>query len=171
MNDDTVSGASFSGDPGLDALLEEASRLRHECSDLAMEAGGSAGALDRGLERMDAERQALDSYIDNRLQWLDNATPEQVRRHQHECETELELALARNHEQELVRERADLEEQFIKNQTESQFQAEKAGYRQVHPWSMYRGYTGDPNLFEKDGELYRLDSSGGLTRIPSVPDV
>lgn len=166
MNDDIAYGASFSGDPGLDALLEEASQLRHECSDLAMEASGTTGALDRGLQRMDAERQALDSYIDNRLQWLDNATPEQVRRYQHECETELEQAMAQHHEQELVRERAELEERFLKHQTESQFQTEKAGYRQVHPWSIYYGYTGDPNLFEKDGELYRLDSSGGLTRIP-----
>jgi len=56
-----------------------------------------------------------------------------------------------------------LAKQFIKHQTKEQFDAEKAGYHQVNPWSPYRLYTGDPNIFEKDGELYRLIPGTGGT--------
>ena len=154
------------GDAQLDNLLNEAyremSEYRTQTDQVRMELGpGKYLSIDDAINQ--GGSQGLTDYIQQRLDWMERATPEQLRQYEHQVNWQHEVEMARLHEHEVLQEQGDLMEQFIKHQTKEQFDAERAGYHQVNPWSPYRLYTGDPNIFEKDGELYRLIPGTGGT--------
>lgn len=154
------------GDTQLDNLLNDTYREIAESRTLADQARTDLGpgkylSIDDAINQ--GGSQGLSDFIQQRLDWMEHATPEQLRQYEHQINWQREVETARLHEHEAMQERRDLIEQFIKHQTKEQFDAEKAGYRQVNPWSPYQFYTGDPDIFEKDGELYRLIPGTGGT--------
>lgn len=154
------------GDPHLDNLLNDAYREMSEYRTLAdqarMELGpGKYLSIDDAINQ--GGSQGLSDFIQQRLDWMEHATPEQLRQYEHQVNWQHEVEMLRLHENDILHGQSDLAKQFIKHQTKEQFDAEKAGYHQVNPWSPYRLYTGDPNIFEKDGELYRLIPGTGGT--------
>ena len=154
------------GDAHLDNLLNEVQQCTAEYGALAdqarMELGpGKYLSIDDAINQ--GGSQGLADFIQQRLDWMDHATPEQLRQFEHQIDWQHEVDVARTHEHEVLQEYGDLLKQFAKHQTKEQFDAEKAGYHQVNPWSPYRLYTGDPDIFEKDGELYRLIPGTGGT--------
>lgn len=158
------------GDVGLDNLLnktqQELSEYNNFVNQVRMELGpGKYLSIDDAINQ--AGSNGLLGYIQQRLEWMENATPEQLKQYSHQMNWRHEIEIARAHERNLLQDRGDLLDQFVKHQTKDQFNAEKAGYRQINPWDSYRGYTGDPNLFEKDGVIYRLmpNSSGNMVRL------
>lgn len=151
------------GDSHLDNLLAEAQQGLTEYRALADQARMQLGSgqylsIDDAIEH--GGSQGLSDFLQQRLDWMDHATPEQLRQFEHQVNWEHETEMARAHQHDLLEERSDLAERFIKHQTEAQFQMEKDGYHQVNPWGPYQGQQGDPNLFEKDGHLFKLDDFG-----------
>lgn len=156
------------GDSHLDGLLNEVQQGTAEYRALADQARMTLGpgkylSIDDAINQ--GGRQGLSDFIQQRLDWMEHATPEQLQQYERQGYWQHEISMARAHEHDLLQEQGDLVGQFIKHQTKEQFDVEKAGYHQVNPWDTYRGYTGDPNIFEKDGEIYRLiPNSGGLMK-------
>lgn len=154
------------GDAHLDDLLNRAYKGMAECRTLAEQARAELGpgkylSIDDAINH--GGSQGLTDFIQQRLDWMEHAMPEQLRQYEHQVNWQHEVEMLRLHENDILHEQGDLMTQFIKHQTKEQFDAEKAGYHQVNPWSPYRLYTGDPNIFEKDGELYRLIPGTGGT--------
>ena len=149
------------GDTHLDNLLNETYRTMSEYNAMLDMARAQIGP-DRYLSFDDAIQRGgskgLHDYIQQLRGWMDQASPDEIRQWVHENNMRHEQERARLHEQEILHEHSELERQFIKNQTDEQFKAEKDGYRQVFPDNKYayRLPQGDPNIFEKDGEYYRL---------------
>ena len=164
-----ASGYTYNtGDGHLDGLLNELHQDLTEYNALAdqarMELGhGKYLSVEDAMNK--GGRQGLADFIQQELDWMDHATPEQLRQFEHQSAWRHEMEMLRLHEKELLHEQGELEQRFIKHQTKEQFEAEKDGYQQVNPWDMYRGYTGDPNIFEKDSELYRLTPGGTMVRL------
>ncbi len=155
--------ACNTGDTDLNSLLNRANQAMGEFSTLADQARMGLGpgqylSIDDAIAQ--GGSQGLSDFLQQRLDWMDHATPEQLRQFEHQVNWGHETEIARAHEHDLLREQGDLAERFIKHQTEDQFQMEKEGYHQVNPWEPYQGQQGDPNLFEKDGHFFKLDNFG-----------
>ena len=147
------------GDSDLDRLLSEAQQARLDSGYLAslpgLEPGNGAYlSIDDALQR--GGSQGLSDFIQQRLDWMEHASPDDLRQYAHQVDWEHESEMARLHMGELQHEQGELAERFIKHQTEEQFNAEKQGYHQVYPSYISDNWDKDHNLFEKDGELFRL---------------
>lgn len=83
----------------------------------------------------------------------DNFGPREDR----DFEAESRLLDIQEKERQISHEQWERDTAHACNMTVDQFRAEQAGYNQVFPHNPYAGgYTGDPNIFEKNGDFYRL---------------
>lgn len=159
-SDDHSISFGRSGDADLDRLLDEADQLRRDIHTDFQTAGGIDGAFERTTAHYSDFRQS----IENMKSDIMNMDDDQLRRFANHQAGEARLFEAESHVKEVESDIHDFEMQRAAHQTEAQYRMEQDGYHQLHPYT-HVGPHGDPNLFEKDGELFKLDDFGNRYRI------
>lgn len=123
----------------------------------------------QGLQAVDGFRADIQAGIQSGLDGLERMSethPDNWQSMaQHNLEMEKMSSNDMQHISDLQKDMHDQKAQFDAHMNQDQWNAIQNGYHQVNPYDTYQGYTGDPNIFERDGFLYRLDNWGNLNPI------
>lgn len=154
------------GDAQLDNLLNEAYRemleYRTLTNQVRMELGpGKYLSIDDAINQ--GGSQGLTDYIQQRLDWMEHATPEQLRQYEHQVNWQHEVEMARLHEHEVLQENGETERAFISDMTPEQYRTvERFGLEKVDVTGLSPRVTTD---FTDGKDLYKVNFDGSAYKI------
>lgn len=146
----------------LNALLKESETLCAECRMIAKRTGGWEATIERGMNKVREFRESLQRQMEN-IAKMDDSQIAKLRREHANQKIKMEMEHKIN---EVKKEIREFEEQRIKEQSEFQYKAEKAGYTQIFPQTSFYNWGRDPNLFSKGNDIYRQNPlNGEMTKL------
>lgn len=153
----------------LEDKLKEVAKTNADIRKAYLQAGGFEGEMARKAEEFRRTRENIEKWIENMGRQLAGMDEEQIKSlkniSRNNLESTRQMVEDEREAMEFRQKMAELREQQIKQQTQFQYEAEKKGYRQLFPNTIYQ-YSKDPNLFSKGGYIYRLNPyNGSLNRI------
>jgi len=157
----------------LEETLNEIDGLRHDIHELhAQYVREMEGKPDRYTVMRENFERDFDAYSRRVMEM----TPEELHREESRIQNDLERIEANAHHRKVEQQYYDNLERQTLDLGPAEYDAMKAGYQQVFPKSSYSLYSGDPDLYTKDGHdykmidgcLYEISEYGTIANSPSL---